>query len=279
MGDTSECSGEQPPSTFSCSATADCEYAWAAVDFEACPTACGTAESTLSRSVSCVNQDGASASDTSRCTHDTMPLTSHLCPATDGCVDAAVIVETVLQLDFASLSTEIAMVQFKTDFVTELSSVLSVDSSRIHVLEVRPGSIVVQYEIMPSLDPAASNPAALVSTLEALAADSSSSLYSTTILAQVDRSRAVGIVPAPAPPGPTPTETDVDDSSALELVAETEDNILGMSNWPGFFAVVVVAVAMGVALFYMGWCSRGRLAGRVSGIGNSKLAAAGEHNV
>merc|ERR1712166_1684295 len=109
----------------------------------------------------------------------------------------------------------------------------------------------------------ATTPEALVSSLQALVADSSSSLYSTVLLAQVDPTRAVGAVTAVGSPTPAPSDS----------VAPLDDDDGAGLGWLGFSVVAVLAVAVGVSLFISGWWVRGRIALRGTKIGS------GEHNV
>merc|ERR1711871_797604 len=276
--DASSCTDTQPSATNTCAATAACSYSWAAAAFPACPTACGSAESTQTRAVTCQDQDGATAADASSCT-DTQPSATNMCSSTSQCdEDSSVVAETVLTVDFGSLSVGAnavdALADFKSEFVSEMAAVLGIDASRIVVLDVRAGSVVVRFEILASVDESAPSPAALLVTLQGLVDDQSSRLYSSTILSQVDSSRALAQL-STSSPAPAPAE---EPPPSVLTLQEDDATVLGMNAALGFVMILVISVAVGATLFYLGWCLRGRSVASVGGM-SAKLQADGEHNV
>merc|ERR1711998_620291 len=184
---------------------------------------------------------------------------------------SSVLVETVLNVDVDSLSVgadaAAAMADFKSQFVGEIAAVLEIDASRIIVRDVR-------YEILSSVDESAPSPESLLLTLQGLVDNQSSRLYATTILSRVDSSRALAQLstssPAPAPGDEPPP--------AVLTLQDDDAAIIGMNAVLGFVVILVISVAIGATLFYLGWCLRGRSVASVGGM-SAKLQADGEHNV
>lgn len=83
--DAAGCTDPKPATSLDCPATAECVvYAWQA-DAPACPSACGVAESTADRAVTCQGSDGSAAADEASCT-EARPPTAAPCAATAACV-------------------------------------------------------------------------------------------------------------------------------------------------------------------------------------------------
>ena len=88
-GADSNCTSlDSRPSTKDCPVTTNC--VWHASEFEACPTECGLAASTLERVVECVDPaDTSLVVEHARCAEDEKPTTALDCTATAACITYA----------------------------------------------------------------------------------------------------------------------------------------------------------------------------------------------
>jgi hypothetical protein len=111
-----------------------------------------------------------------------------------------------LLLDYASTVGNNSKA-FAHSFCTELSRALNFSANRCLVLTVQPGSVVVMFRFLPSLDPLASSSLSLLSNLEQQVSDPSSPLRSAgsgSLVAAVDPLEAiVASLYIQCTPGPT----------------------------------------------------------------------------
>eukprot|EP00937_MAST-01D_sp_MAST-1D-sp2_P000111 g111.t1 len=96
----------------------------------------------------------------------------------------------------------VAETTFKNSFTADLSTALGIDPSRVVITGIVAGSVIVTFEILPSESQAEPLVTELVSSLEAQVADTSSALYTGSVTAQTDSTKALAVktiqVAAPA---------------------------------------------------------------------------------
>jgi hypothetical protein len=152
---TVRCSGAMPSSVNVCVATPDCEaFSWSAGTWSgACPTDCGSAASTLSRTVTCLDEStGAVAVHESSCV-ETKPAAQDACPQTDDCVpqSGAVTASLSLDIDIDSIAAGTPeRAAFEASFRTDVATVLGIAEERVLLLSVASGSVVVTFAVDPS---------------------------------------------------------------------------------------------------------------------------------
>eukprot|EP00960_Hanusia_phi_P036623 752422-Hanusia_phi.AAC.8 len=91
---------------------------------------------------------------------------------------APVAVSATIQADYQQItSNPVLEIQFKINFVNDVSSALKVPASRLNVTQLQSGSVIVSFDILPDLRSAqSSSPAALALELSAQASDPNSAL-------------------------------------------------------------------------------------------------------
>jgi hypothetical protein len=121
-----------------------------------------------------------------------------------------------------------ARTDFEADIVSELAAALDIPQSRVRLLSVRAGSVVITFEILPSDSASDPTAAALAQTLESLVDDTDSAIYtSSSVLADIDAESLVlqadDPVPQPEVPsaGDAPNATGIPDKASGATTAST----------------------------------------------------------
>jgi hypothetical protein len=207
-----------------------------------------------------MGSDGNAAADESSCSEAKLSGIKP-CAATANCVGAVAVVEATLEVELASLSggaswtagdtlpTEVAAFQEK--FVGEVASALGVPADRVQIVEMRSGSVVVLFKILPTADTTAPAPATLATQLRALVADDTSTLHSGEVFSNLaGGSAGLAVVESGAVATP---QTGTRPGEEIKIPNDDE-----LSKPIFFVCIVGVALLAGAAMFAFGWRLRGR---------------------
>jgi hypothetical protein len=150
---------EKPAEGHVCEATARCVvYEWDVPDFADCDSSCGLPVNTIHRTVTCTGDDGSIASTASSCDLP-MPAEAQTCPPTPNCTAVDMldylnnnpdcqVGELVFSYDIETFSTgSSGSVKFEGSFKAELARFLGIDAARVHVLQTKAGSMIVDFVI------------------------------------------------------------------------------------------------------------------------------------
>jgi hypothetical protein len=117
-------------------------------------------------------------------------------PATSGIIlkPQPVQVETKIQANFAEVTATPAKLEaFKTTFVTDLVGALGVPKNRIEILDIKSGSVIVIFNILPDTSSSTSvSPAALAVNLAQQAANPDSALRKGSLTGSIQVSLPAG---------------------------------------------------------------------------------------
>ena len=91
-------------------------------------------------------------------------------------------------------------VAFKDSFTSDISAALGIDSSRVQILEILSGSIIVNFRIIPSTDGTGLKVEQAVNILEEQISEPDSDLYSGSVTSKVDSEVPLAVTFTPAPP-------------------------------------------------------------------------------
>lgn len=212
----------KPKTTYTCTAAPKCVYSYNVSKWseglDGCPT-CGTdAAITLTRTVSCSNQDGDLALKSTDCSLP-RPNTTMQCQTTPACcgnvpcsaADAAdptkEVVKKVkmkLNIDLHTIGGEgtESRIKFEADFARDVASALGIVASRIIVNSIVAGSVVVDFSIRPDSAGAPISTAVITGAF----GQAGVAIAGTTTAAGISAlSISSEVVTKPPPPTPSPT--------------------------------------------------------------------------
>ena len=127
-------------------------------------------------------------------------------PAPDEGSAVQVAVTLTISLDSIPEGSD-ARANFETSIVSEVAAALGIPQSRVRLVSVRAGSVVITFEILPSDSASDPTAAALAQTFESLVDDTDSGIYTSgSVLADIDAESLVVVRDDPVPQPEVPSE-------------------------------------------------------------------------